>query len=157
MKSAGSTVLFGAIPVQLKLSAIDKRELARFARVLSSQLAPARSFVCLIAGDRELHRLNLTFLGHDYPTDVLSFPSQPGSAELGEIAISIERAAAQALEFGHPLLDEIRVLMLHGILHLSGLDHENDDGEMARAEKFWCSKFGLPPTLIHRQAGALAL
>lgn len=157
MKSAGSTVLFGAIPVPLKLSAIDKRELARFARALASQLAPARSIVCLIAGDRELHRLNLTFLGHDYPTDVLSFPSQPGSAELGEIAISIERAAAQALEFGHPLLDEIRVLMLHGILHLSGLDHENDDGDMARAERFWRSKLGLPPTLIQRQARALAL
>jgi probable rRNA maturation factor len=69
---------------------------------------------------------------------------------LGEIAISVERAEAQARSFGHSRLDEIRILMLHGLLHLSGMDHENDRGEMARAEAHWRAQFGLPETLIAR-------
>ena len=66
------------------------------------------------------------------------------------MAISMERAAAQALAFGHTCLDEIRILMLHGVLHLIGLDHENDCGEMAKAERQWRSEFELPKTLIAR-------
>ena len=118
-----------------------------FARDLSRAVAAGRPFDCLITGDAELHRLNRTFLGNDYPTDVLSFPN---AGVPGEIAISAELAAAQAQSFGHSLLDEIRILMLHGLLHLSGMDHEKDRGEMARAEAHWRSKFGLPQTLIAR-------
>ena len=118
-----------------------------FARDLSRAATAGRPFDCLITGDAELHRLNRTFLGNDYPTDVHSFPN--GDA-LGEIAISAERAAAQAHSFGHSLLDEIRILMLQGLLHLSGMDHEKDRGEMARAEAHWRSKFGLPQNLIAR-------
>ena len=56
---------------------------------------------------------------------------------LGEMAISVERAAEQAAEFGHPFSEEIKILMLHGVLHLLGMDHEKDRGAMARAEKRW--------------------
>ncbi len=90
-------------------------------------------------------------MGHDYATDVLSFPSA-GNGDLGELAISAERAAVQAEHFGHSRLDEIRVLMLHGVLHLTGLDHERDRGKMARAEGRWRTEFQLPGTLIARTA-----
>jgi probable rRNA maturation factor len=154
MTSSGSTVLFGAIPAHLKFSPLEKRALNQFANVLGRRVADLRTFVCLLADDAHLRQLNLTFLGNDYPTDVLSFSSAGAPNELGEIAISMERAAAQAAESGHSCLDEIRILMLHGVLHLTGLDHETGDGQMAREEKRWRAEFNLPETLIaraHRQ------
>jgi probable rRNA maturation factor len=150
MTSSGSTVLFGAIPAHLKLSVVEKRALGQFADVLCRRVADERPFVCLLADDAHLRRLNFSFLGNDYPTDVLSFPAFGSTNELGEIAISLERAAAQAAEFGHTPLDEVRILMLHGVLHLSGLDHESDNGQMAREEKRWRSEFSLPKTLLAR-------
>jgi len=66
------------------------------------------------------------------------------------LAISVERANAQAKSFRHSLVDEIRVLMLHGLLHLTGMDHETDRGAMSRAEKKWRCHFDLPVTLIVR-------
>ncbi len=131
-----------------------KRSLKQFARELSGRVADGRLFTCLITNDRELQRLNREFLQHDYPTDVLSFPAA-NEGELGELAISVERAHAQATEFKHSLVDEIRVLMLHGVLHLLGFDHEHDSGQMARAERKWRAAFDLPQTLISRvSAGA---
>lgn len=105
---------------------------------------------CLLTCDSELRRLNREFLDHDYPTDVLSFPADATGNSLGELAISVERAHAQAEQFGHATLDELRILMLHGILHLSGMDHERDRGEMGNAERRFRSQFGLPDTLITR-------
>jgi probable rRNA maturation factor len=153
--SPGSTVLFGALPEQLKFSRTEKRRLATFARDLSVKIARGRGFNCLIADDAELRRLNLAFRGHDYATDVLSFPAYAANFDsatdsLGEIAISVERAERQARLLGHALMDELRVLMLHGLLHLSGMNHEADEGEMARAELDWRARFGLPETLIAR-------
>src|ERR1700743_1126879 len=104
-------LLVGSLSDAVKPSPAEKGELAAFLKSLSARIAGGRPFTCLIADDRELLRLNSTFLGHEYPTDVLSFPSQAdpvADAELGEIAISIERAAAQAQEFGHAALDEVR-------------------------------------------------
>jgi probable rRNA maturation factor len=149
-------LLFGTLPVELKPSAAEKRQLAAFLKSLSASIAGGRAFTCLITDDRELLRLNSTFLGNDYPTDVLSFPSEAGPAAvaesgLGEIAISVQRAAGQAREFGHAAFDEIRILMLHGLLHLTGFDHETDKGEMALAEQRWRAEFQLPLTLIARQ------
>jgi probable rRNA maturation factor len=128
---------------------IDRPAMRRFASVLSSEVAAGSSFSCLITDDRELRRLNRQFLGHDYPTDVLSFPSG-GAGELGDIAISSERAAEQARQFGHGIDDEMRILMLHGVLHLLGFDHEADRGEMARTEKQWRKKLGLHAALTER-------
>lgn len=158
-KNKPPALLFGTIPAALKPSAAGKRQLAAFAQKLAKRVADGREFTCLIADDRELLRLNHAFLGHEYPTDVLSFPaeedevSQAGPSQasnLGEIAISIERAAAQANALGHAQLDEVRILMLHGLLHLIGLDHEKDNGEMALAEQRWRAEFQLPQTLLAR-------
>jgi probable rRNA maturation factor len=138
------------------------RTLARFARKLQAEVARGRAFHCLITGDAEMRRLNRQFLGKDFATDVLSFPSGAGlpacagktrrSAPLGDIAISLARARAQAGRYGHFAEDEIRILMLHGVLHLLGMDHEADCGRMARAEKRWRARLGLPDGLIERAA-----
>jgi probable rRNA maturation factor len=78
--------------------------------------------------------------------------SQPAPPYLGDIAISLQRARAQAREWGHSLEDEIRILMLHGVLHLRGMDHHGDSGQMARTETRWRRKLGLPKGLIERAA-----
>jgi probable rRNA maturation factor len=128
---------------------IDRRTVRQFCLRLREEVAGGREFTCLLTDDRELQRLNREFLARDYPTDVLSFPSGVDDP-LGEMAISVQRAREQALEFGHSTEDEIRILMLHGLLHLLGMDHEADRGRMARAEKRWRQKLGLPGGLIER-------
>jgi probable rRNA maturation factor len=150
MSSDGSSIVFRAIPSHLRLNTEEKRSLRSFLRELSQSIGHGRGFCCLLTGDSELQRLNREFLDHDYPTDVLSFPAGEGETSLGELAISVERAHAQAEQFGHTALDELRVLMLHGALHLSGMDHERDRGEMGKAERKFRSQFGLPDTLIAR-------
>jgi probable rRNA maturation factor len=146
------TVLFRAVPSVLK---IDRRGIRAFAELTGAKVAEGRPFTCLITSDEALRKLNREFLGRDYATDVLSFPNGAMSPDLGEIAISAERADEQGREFGHSVTDEIRVLMLHGILHLIGFDHERDSGEMTRAEQKWRRELGLPETLISRN-GAVA-
>lgn len=69
---------------------------------------------------------------------------------LGDVAISFEQARRQAAEYGHAVSQEIEILMLHGVLHLIGMDHEKDSGQMARAEGKWRARFGLPRGLIQR-------
>ncbi len=125
---------------------IERQELEAFAESLRNRVLRQGAFHCVITGDAELRRLNREFLGRDYAADVLSFPSDEG----GDVAISRHRAAAQARSFGHSTTVEIELLMLHGVLHLTGYDHENDSGEMARAEQRWRAKFGLPTGLIER-------
>jgi len=140
-----SSVLF-----QVSAPGVARRELRAFAERLRAEVAEGAAFDCLIAGDGELRRLNREFLKKDRATDVLSFPAAAPNGFLGEIAISFDRARAQAAELGHGAADEIRVLMLHGVLHLLGLDHETDRGAMARAERAWRRKLGLPAGLIER-------
>jgi probable rRNA maturation factor len=129
---------------------LPRRRLRAFAEELALEVAGARGFVCLLTGDGELRRLNRQFLGKDYPADVLSFPEPGPDGFLGELAISVDRAKDQALARGHSLEQEIQILMLHGLLHLVGMDHETDRGRMARAETRWRKKLGLPAGLIER-------
>src|SRR4051812_3438777 len=110
MSDSEETVLFRRAPAGL-----SRRALRAFACTLRDTVAGEREFVCLITDDRELRRLNLQFRGKDYATDVLSFSAGRDSENLGEVAISADRAVVQAREFGHPLTDEIRILMLHGV------------------------------------------
>jgi probable rRNA maturation factor len=124
---------------------VRRTELRRFLKDLSDQLLPGRNVTCLIAADRDLSALNRKFRGKDYAADVLSFPPD-------DIAISFDRAAAQAAELGHRVEDELRILMLHGLLHLAGMDHETDAGAMKRAEARWRKRLGLPSGLIERAA-----
>src|SRR4051812_29281759 len=126
----------------------SQRALLRFARKLEREVAKGGRFDCLVTGDAELRRLNAQFRGKDYPTDVLSFPAVEG--HLGDLAISAARARAQAREYGHSTEDELRILMLHGVLHLLGLDHETDAGRMARVEQRWRRELKLPTSLIER-------
>ncbi len=143
----GSIVVFRRVPAGIRASALE-----RFARVLRDDVAEGRAFECLITNDRELQQLNLNFRGKNSATDVLSFPApeQPGEPFLGSLAVSWQRAAAQAREHGHALETELRILMLHGILHLLGMDHETDRGRMARAESRWRQRLKLPDGLIER-------
>jgi len=113
----------------------------------------------LLAGDATLRRLNRTFRGVDKPTDVLSFQAgasvaffgEPEGPDLaGDLAISLETAARQAARFGHALRDEVRILLLHGVLHLAGFDHELDAGEMAAREAELRHELRLPSGLIAR-------
>jgi probable rRNA maturation factor len=131
---------------------IRKPELRRFLEDLSRHVTRGRSICCLITGDTEIRSLNRRFRGRNSATDVLSFPSGEGNGFAGDLGISIDRAKAQASEHGHSLEDELRILMLHGALHLAGLDHETDAGEMARAEARWRKRFGLPAGLIQRSS-----
>jgi probable rRNA maturation factor len=128
---------------------VRRAELRDFLEEIARRILRGRSVVCLLTGDDDLRRLNRQFRGLNYATDVLSFPPDTASTA-GEIAISLDRASAQAAEHGHSLADEIRILMLHGVLHLAGMDHESDSGEMAEAEIRWRRRLGLPTGLIER-------
>jgi probable rRNA maturation factor len=145
MPANTSPVLFQCGSVRL-----DRAALRAFAAELRDRVAGGRPFDILIADDAELQRLNREFLGKDYPTDVLSFPSGAPGGFLGEIAISFDRAREQAARHGHDPATEIRILMLHGVLHLTGMDHESDRGRMRRAETRWRKTFHLPAGLIER-------
>ena len=125
-----------------------RTELRAFWREIGKTVGEGREMTCLVTTDAELRRLNREFRGKDYATDVLSFPSI--GTDAGEIAISWDRAEAQAGDLGHGVDEELRILMLHGALHLMGMDHETDNGEMRRAEARWRKKFGLPAGLIER-------
>jgi probable rRNA maturation factor len=148
----GSTVTFRRAAADVR-----PRALSAFARKLEKDVAKGRAFDCLITGDAELRKLNRAFLGKDYATDVLSFPAGECDCSgrgcghyAGGLAISVARARAQGREFGHSTEDEVRILMLHGVLHLLGMDHESDAGQMARAEKRWRKALGLAGGLIER-------
>lgn len=127
----------------------EKAVLRAFAERIAGEVLEGRGFTCLITGDTRLQALNRDFLKHDYPTDVLSFPA-PDGEDLGEMAISLDRAREQAAAHGHGMLDEIQILMLHGALHLAGHDHETDKGKMRRLETKWRKTLGLPTGLIER-------
>jgi probable rRNA maturation factor len=105
----------------------------------------------LIAPSAELRRLNRDFRGKDKPTDVLSFPAVEQNKDVaGDIAISATIARANARRLGHTVAKELCVLILHGLLHLAGYDHETDSGEMRRKEARLRKKLGLPQALIAR-------
>jgi len=99
-----------------------------------------REATIVFVSDPAIKKLNYQFRGKDYATDVLSFPTQHERFEkelrtnLGEVVISLDRAAAQAKANGLSLANEVEQLILHGLLHLCGYDHETDNGEMNRLE-----------------------
>ncbi|MCC7236611.1 MAG: rRNA maturation RNase YbeY [Bryobacterales bacterium] len=156
MLEPASPVLFGRTPSRLR-----RRAVRLLAERVRTEVAGGRAFTCLLTGDREVKNLNRRFRGRNEPTDVLSFPAPclpEGLASilpaqlLGELAISCERARVQAREHGHSLEEEIGILILHGVLHLMGMDHETDRGRMRRAETRWRRKLELPEGLVERAA-----
>jgi probable rRNA maturation factor len=107
------------------------------ARLLAEVAPGAASLGVRFASDRELRRANRSFRSKDLPTDVLSFPGdlEAADAHLGDILISVPTARRQAAAAGHPVERELRILLLHGVLHCLGHDHETDQGEMERLER----------------------
>ena len=96
-----------------------------------------------------MRSLNRRFRGKDKATDVLSFPAPEFvNGFAGDIAISLDEATRNAKEHGHSLNEEVRILVLHGLLHLAGYDHESDGGEMAEREQRVRSRLALPAALI---------
>ena len=105
----------------------------------------------LVASSRDLHSLNRRFRGLDKPTDVLSFAPLANNRKFAaDLAVSADIAARNARLLGHPAAAEIKILVLHGLLHLAGYDHESDRGEMARKEERLRRQLGLPVALIAR-------
>lgn len=129
---------------------LDRDWLRGFAERLRTEVAGRAAFTALLTSDRRLRQLNRDFLGKDEPTDVLSFPSPAPGGFLGEMAISVPRAREQAAAQGHSTETEIAILLLHGLLHLLGHDHEADRGAMRRLETRWRRRLGLPAGLIER-------
>jgi probable rRNA maturation factor len=122
---------------------IDTDAWSRFAdRALHAIGKHGSSSTIAFVSDRRIRDLNRRFRNIDKPTDVLSFPAEE-KTNLGDIAISVETAAAQAKENGLTFEAEIAQLILHGLLHLSGYDHETDNGEMNRLELRLRKKLGI--------------
>jgi probable rRNA maturation factor len=122
-----------------------------------TRVAPARArgeVSVAIVSDARIRSLNAAYRGKDEPTDVLSFPVHPShtpvDGQLGDIVIAAGVAKRQAASAGHSLATELRVLALHGLLHLMGYDHENDRGQMARYEATLRRRGGLREGLIAR-------
>ena len=115
----------------------DKEAITRTVRRVLRELGESGQVSVLFTGDAEIRTLNRRFRGHDRPTDVLSFPwaSPAGKGRyLGDIAISVPTARRYAKKAGWPLAEELRFLILHGLLHLLGHDHETDSGRMNRLQ-----------------------
>ena len=135
---------------------LSRPSLTRFLRRAQALVGLSAPVSVLLSSDAELKRLNRTFRGKNKPTDVLSFPAEPipglptAQQPAGDLAISLETAARQAERFGHDLQGELKILILHGLLHLSGLDHEADAGEMAARELDLRTRLRLPSSLIDR-------
>ena len=136
--------------------AVRQRALAVFLKEAAHALGLAGEVSVLLTGDEHIRKLNRVYRGKNKATDVLSFPAADpsnGHAPVaGDLAISVETALRQAADFGHPLATEVQVLILHGLLHLGGYDHDADEGQMARKEAALRKRFGLEWGLIERTA-----
>jgi probable rRNA maturation factor len=134
------------------LPTLNKSGLARFVNRARSLVGLAAQVEVLLTSDAEVKRLNKAFRGKNKATDVLSFPAPAEftDQQAGDLAVSLDTAARQAAEHGHTLRDEVRILLLHGLLHLAGEDHESDSGEMAAREALLRRQLRLPVGLIER-------
>lgn len=126
--------------------------LTRFLKTAQAEVRLRGAVSVLLTTDAAIKRLNKSFRGKNKATDVLSFPAaeQARGEVAGDLAISAQTALRQATAQGHSLSVEIKVLMLHGLLHLAGYDHETDEGQMARREQALRRKLALPLGLIER-------
>jgi probable rRNA maturation factor len=150
--SAKHTAASGTPTPQKNLRLPSARTLARFLAEAQAAVRLKGEVTVLLTTDAAIRKLNREFRHKDKATDVLSFPAEGiGSEEIaGDLAISVPTALRQAVELGHPLSTELKVLILHGLLHLAGYDHEADEGKMARRERLLRQRLGLPQGLIER-------
>jgi probable rRNA maturation factor len=128
-----------------------RRELARFMRQAIEATGLAGEVSVLLTSDEAIRAFNRKYRRKDKATDVLSFPAaETAEGVAGDLMISLETALMQAEERGHTLEMEIRLLLLHGLLHLAGYDHETDNGTMRRKEARLRRELGLTAGLIER-------
>jgi probable rRNA maturation factor len=141
------------IILKKKVTGLSQRGLAGFVAKACRAAGLRSTVTVLVTGNSEIRALNSRFRGKNRSTDVLSFPAL-GCAEAfaGDIAVSLDTAERNARALGHSVNDEVKVLVLHGILHLAGYDHESDKGEMADKEQRLRMRLGLPTALIERSS-----
>lgn len=133
-----------------KTDSTDRAALTRFARRARKLAGISGDVAILVTGNRQLRDLNRRFRRKDKATDVLSFPHSNG--EGGDIAVSADMAKQNAARYGHEPLEELKILVLHGMLHLAGYDHEADNGRMAARELALRAQLKLPVSLIERSS-----
>lgn len=120
---------------------------------IASSLTPLE-IELILTDNAEIALINLEFRGINKPTDVLSFPTDPFvGAPLGSIIINVEKVEEVAAQLGHSENDELSLLFVHGLLHLLGMDHETDNGEMRAKEEQIVRELNLPLSLIVRSQG----
>jgi len=146
------TLSFGMVILRKRVAGMNEASLDRFVARARTAVRLRGGVNVLVTTNRELRALNLRFRGKPIPTDVLSFPADSVTTpkHAGDIAISAEIAQQNARRLGHSGAEEIKILALHGVLHLAGYDHESDRGEMARLEEQLRRKLRLPVALIER-------
>lgn len=139
------------IILERRVPGLSERKLAEFVAEACSSLRLRGAATVLITSSRSMRMLNARFRGKNRATDVLSFPGPAFVEEFaGDIAVSLDIAARNARTLRHKVCDEVRILVLHGLLHLAGYDHETDNGKMEKREKALRRKLGLPSGLIER-------
>jgi probable rRNA maturation factor len=143
--------------LQKKVMGLSEGSLERFVLRARKAVGLRSSVNVLVTSSSAVRSLNRQFRGQNKATDVLSFPApSPSTASCnkprlaGEVAISADIALQNSIRLGHPVAQEIKILALHGILHLAGFDHERDNGEMARKEQILRRALRLPAALIER-------
>jgi probable rRNA maturation factor len=141
--------------LQKRIMGLSPTTLERFVLRARRAIHLPHAVNVLVTSSRQLRSLNRQFRGQDKATDVLSFPAPPAGSSrakgiAGDVAISADIARENAKRLGHSLADEIKILVLHGILHLAGFDHERDNGEMAYQERRLRRQLRLEVGLIER-------
>jgi probable rRNA maturation factor len=149
----------GAVIVRKRVPALTAAQLAAFVARAKRAVKLRGGISVLVTGSHEMRTLNRRFRGKNCTTDVLSFsPAAENGADFaGDLAVSAELAAANGRRLGHSAAGEVKILVLHGLLHLAGYDHEQDDGEMASREEHLRKALGLPAGLIERNGQAANL
>ncbi len=118
---------------------------------IRASLVHAKSLELIIVNDEEIREANLEYRKLNKPTDVLSFPIKVSKTEfIGSIIISADTAKRVADEMGHTFEVELKILFIHGLLHLLGFDHESDNGQMLQKEISVAKMFGVEETLLSR-------
>jgi probable rRNA maturation factor len=151
-KSSAASTLSASKSASRNLKLPSPRTLSRFLSAAQAAIRLRGQVTVLLTTDAAIRKLNRQFRGKNTATDVLSFPAEGLGAHgiVGDLAISVTTALSQAAEQGHSLSTEIKVLILHGLLHLAGYDHEVDEGKMARRESLLRANLKLPQGLIER-------
>jgi probable rRNA maturation factor len=157
IRGCGAREFRALVTLEKAVTGLTEAALRRFVARASRASGLRGTVNLLVTSNARMRSLNRRFRGKDKPTDVLSFPAvatvrSATKSLAGDIAISASIAAMNARLLGHSSADEIKILVLHGVLHLRGYDHERDHGRMARREHALRKKLKLPDGLIERAA-----